>query len=143
MPDSPLGRASRDPIGALALLVEACERGLMLGDKTLRETDLRPYLDAGHAAVEHATEHGFWHIPDRIEAIDLGMLLDKPGVPTPHELWERTGGENPAYSREMLRYGYVEVSPKAKRCEASNEHGRCLGVEGHDDDHLNLNGDWS
>jgi len=51
-PDSPLGRACSDPVAALALLVEACERG---------ETNLRSYLDAGAAAVAYAAEPtGTW-----------------------------------------------------------------------------------
>ncbi len=41
-PPSPLQEARQDPLGALVLLVEACERG---------EPNLRVYLDAAHAAI--------------------------------------------------------------------------------------------
>jgi hypothetical protein len=84
--DSPLGRATRDPIAALALLAEAVSR---------REQEMENYVIAANAALGHARQHGLIRLPE-----------GKPGVPAPHELYAQTGGGQ-AYIDAMIEHGYV------------------------------------
>lgn len=100
---SPLDRARTDPVAALALLVEACDRG---------EANLRPYLDAGAAAVEHASKHLILRVPENaLEGVsDLeAWFKDKP---SPSLLYKQTGGGQ-AYINAMIAHGYV--IPKEKK----------------------------
>ena len=83
-----------DPLGTLALLVEACERG---------ETNLRPYLDAGHRAISYAQDHLLVLVP---ESAIRGDVTPEIGKPSPHILYKQTGGGQ-AYIDEMIQHGYV------------------------------------
>jgi hypothetical protein len=94
--DSPLGRATRDPIAALALLAEAVSR---------REQEMENYVIAANAALGHARQHGLIRLPEG-EPAEVADVLGKPGVPAPHELYAQTGGGQ-AYIDAMIEHGYV------------------------------------
>jgi hypothetical protein len=84
-----------DPISVLAALVEACERG---------ETNLRPYLDAGHGAVAYAQDHLLVLVPE--SAIE-GDVTPEVGKPSPHKLYEQAGGNVKVYRALMIEHGYL------------------------------------
>ena len=137
-PSDKTSSGASDPVGVLALLVEACERG---------ETNLRPYLNAGHAVIEYAAKYPIYLTPewmDEAHPDDVEPVLRNQlsGNPSPYELWKQTGGGQP-YIDAMLEHGYLVRTtrtshpcwPKgglvtqedAIRCEAITEYGaRCL-----------------
>ncbi len=84
-----------DPIGVLAALVEACERG---------EENLRPYLDAGHEAVAYAQDHLLVLVP---ESAIVGDVTPEVGKPSPHKLYEQAGGNVKVYRSLMVQHGYL------------------------------------
>lgn len=84
-----------DPLGVLALLVEAVERG---------ETNLRPYLDAGHAAVAYGQDHLLVLMPQ--SAIE-GDVTPAVGKPSPHLLYAQAGGDVEKYRALMVEHGYL------------------------------------
>jgi hypothetical protein len=87
--------AESDPIGTLALLVEACERG---------ETNLRPYLDAGHRAIVYAQDHLLVLVP---ESAIQGDVTPEMGKPSPHKLYAQAGGDVEKYRALMIEHGYL------------------------------------
>ena len=85
--------AADDPIGVLAALVEACEHG---------EMNLRPYLDAGHAAVAYAQDHLLVLVPE--SAI---VVTPEVGKPSPHKLYAQAGGDVEKYRALMIEHGLL------------------------------------
>ena len=84
-----------DPIGVLAALVEACERG---------ETNLRPYLDAGHEAIAYAQDHLLVLVP---ESAIQGDVTPAFGKPSPHKLYAQAGGDVEKYRALMIEHGHL------------------------------------
>ncbi len=84
-----------DPLGTLALLVEACERG---------EENLRQYLDAGHRAIAYGADHLLVLVPQ--SAIE-GEVTPETGKPSPHKLYAQAGGDVEKYRALMVEHGYL------------------------------------
>lgn len=95
-----VGIPRSDPLGVLALLVEACERG---------EANLRPYLDAGHEALAYAADHLLVLVP---ESAIVGDLTPEVGKPSPHKLYAQASGDVEKYRALMIEHGHLV--PKGK-----------------------------
>lgn len=84
-----------------------------------------------------------------IEAVEGGSVEDlvKPGAPSPHALYEQTGGGEP-YRRAMVKHGYVLVNADvrcgavAKEIEYLSPSCSCLLAKGHEGPHLCPHGEW-